>query len=180
MLTWGSPCSFYMSSPTVETSTTFVEPGTDPAVPPVRMTSSPSLRCPASLAASIARLKRSSREPACSPWMATTPHTSASILTVCSTGLMARILLGGLKRATLMQESPVWVEVRMASASRSSELAGRVGNGVVAVAPPPGSRGRDVPPVVDCTFGSPADPLHLLHALLGKTAHGRLPREHHG
>ena len=35
-------------------------------------------------------------------------------------GLMARILFGGLKRATLMHESPVWVEVRIASASRSS------------------------------------------------------------
>src|SRR5215210_2189689 len=60
------------------------------------------------------------------------------------------------------------------------ELAGRMGYGIVAVAPSPGSRGRDVPPVVDSPLRGPADPLHLLHALLRVAADSRLPREHHG
>src|SRR5919107_1618082 len=59
------------------------------------------------------------------------------------------------------------------------KLAGRVGNGVVAVTPPPGSRGRDVPPVVDSPFRGPADPLHLLHALHRVAPDGRLPGEHY-
>src|SRR5215207_1573223 len=116
----GSLVLSYPSSPTVRTSTTFAVPGREPAVPPVIMIWSPSLRCPASSAASTAPWKRSSREPACSPWIEVTPQTSASIRTVCSMGLTARILLGGLKRATRMLESPLWVEVTIASASRSS------------------------------------------------------------
>src|SRR5215210_6656378 len=60
------------------------------------------------------------------------------------------------------------------------ELACSVGNGVVAVASPPGGRGRDVPPVVDSPFRGPADPLHLLNALYRIATDGRLPREHYG
>src|SRR4028119_445878 len=180
-------------------------------MPPVMMSWSPSLRCPPCSAASRASRKRSSRVPACSRTrMELTPHTSASLRTVSSRGLTARILLGGRKRATLMQESPDWVEVSIASASRSSasshaacvraswggpgggraqyrlrvevrgERASGVREGVVVVAPAPGGRGRDVPAVVDGAFGGPADPLHLLYALHRVATHGRLPGEHHG
>src|ERR671921_116609 len=59
------------------------------------------------------------------------------------------------------------------------QLAGGVGNGVVAVAASPGGRGGDVAPVVDGALRGAADALHLLHAPLREAPDGRLAREHH-
>src|SRR5829696_7761696 len=59
------------------------------------------------------------------------------------------------------------------------QLAGGVGNGIVAVAASPGRRCGDVAPVVDSAFCGTADPLHLLHAPFRVAPDGRLAREHH-
>src|SRR5215204_5194140 len=58
------------------------------------------------------------------------------------------------------------------------QLAGRVGDGVVAVAAAPGGGGGDVPTIVYGPLGGAADPVHLLDALQRVAPDGRLTRGH--